>query len=67
MNIHESSATILGKKILRPGVGPKQSDWFKARFMGNRFSSWLQIIQNHFIIEDVCTTLLRVINVFNVF
>ena len=38
---------------MSPSLGPKQSDWFKARFMFNRFSAWLQIIQNHFIIEDV--------------
>jgi len=28
-------------------LGPKQSDWFKASFLLNRFS------ENHFIIEDV--------------
>jgi len=36
--------------------GPKQPDWFKALFMGNRFGAWLKII-NHLIIEDVWTTL----------
>jgi len=37
---------------MSPTLGLKRSDWFKASFMGKRFSAWLQIRENQFIIRD---------------